>query len=175
MSDYDPDVNISTYSESGWTGNSFGFSSYATADVLVKFIADTDLQLTKIGTFTAYPGSVVTIEVYDNFDGTSSLTGLLGSIPAQTCTYTGYHSLDLSSPIEISNGNDYFIKVNYQTSGYNYPVPFEEVITGYSNPTISTGVFWTKRTNRSNLAFTRFLRMGSMCICLRKQRQNLRQ
>ena len=95
--------------------------------------------MTKIGTYTNYPGAVVTIDVYDNFNGSNSLTGLLGSISAQTCTYTGYTTFDFSSPISI----------RYQTTGYNFPVPVEVAITGFSNPNIETGIFWSKSTGAS--------------------------
>ena len=148
--EYDPDLKVSTYSESGWVGNVFGISSTNSADALTKFIAEDNIQLTRVGTYTGYPGSIVTIDIYDSFNGSNSLTGLLGSIPAQTCSFTGYNSFDLASPINIGSGDDYYIKVNYQTPGYNYPVPFEEVISGYANPPISAGIFWAKSTTSSS-------------------------
>ncbi|MBN2762849.1 MAG: hypothetical protein JXR41_07155, partial [Bacteroidales bacterium] len=108
--DYIADSEVSTYSESGWSGYMFGYGSNS-ADALVKFIADGDVLLTRVGTVAGIPGAIVTIDIYDNFDGSSSLTGLLGSIPAQTCTYTGYHSFELSAPVNIADGNDYYIRV----------------------------------------------------------------
>ena len=145
--DYHLNDKVTTYSESGWVGSSVGLGSNS-ADALVKFVTDNPLQLNRIGTYTAYPGTVVSIEIYDDFDGSASLTGFLGSIPAQTCLFTGYYSFDLPVPLNISEGNDYYVKINYQTPDYNYPIPFEEVISGFSNPVISTGEFWAKKYNR---------------------------
>jgi C1A family cysteine protease len=142
--EFDPYNAISTYSESGWIA-SFGYSSNA-ADILVKNMASENIQLTRIGTYTSYPGAIVTIDVYDNFDGSNSLTGLLGSITPQTCTYTGYYSFETSSPIQIDSGNDYYVKVRYETPGYLYPVPIEIEYSGFNTPSIETGVFWSKST-----------------------------
>ncbi|MCX6121918.1 MAG: FG-GAP-like repeat-containing protein [Ignavibacteriales bacterium] len=138
--DYNPNQTISTYSESG-SVESVGYGT-SQAYALVKFIATGNVQLMKIGTYVTYPGSVVSMEVYDNFDGSSSLTGLLGSISSQTCTYTGYYAFDFSSPINISNGNNYYVKISYQTPGWNYPIPIEAYIAGYNNPTFETGKCW---------------------------------
>jgi C1A family cysteine protease len=146
--DYDPDNAISTYSESGWAGSSFGWGSN-TADILVKYVASGDIELTRVGTYTSYAGAVVTIDVYDDFNGSNSLTGLLGSITPQSCIYTGFHSFEPLSHIQISGGNDYYIRIRYETSGYDFPVPFEEVIAGFCTPTMETGVFWTKITSSS--------------------------
>jgi C1A family cysteine protease len=145
--DYNPNETISTYTESGWV-SSVGYSSNQ-ADALVKFIANGNVQLTKIGTWATYPGAIFSIEVYEDFNGSNSLTGLLGSLSNQTSTYSGYHTFNLTSPISISNGNDYYVKIRYQTTGYNYPVPFERYISGYTNPTIETGKNWLKSTGGS--------------------------
>jgi len=140
----DPLNAIDTYSESGWSGYHLGYGSQA-ADALVKFVASGSIQLTKIGTWAGYPGTVVTIDIYDDFNGTDLLTGLLASMPPQTCTYLGYETFELSSPVYIEDG-DYYIQIRYETTGYNYPIPVEGVIDGYCTPAIETGVFWSKST-----------------------------
>lgn len=141
----DPMNAVDTYSESGWSGYNMGYGSNA-ADGLVKFVASGNLQLTKIGTWTGYPGAVVSIDIYDDFNGTDLLTGFLCSLSPQTCTYAGYHTFELPSPVTIADGNDYYIKIRYETAGYNYPVPIEVVIGGYCTPSIETGIFWSKTT-----------------------------
>jgi C1A family cysteine protease len=147
--DYNAKETISTYTEAGNVTNA-GYSGSSQADALVKFVANGDVQLTKIGTWAVFPGAVFNIDIYDNFNGTNSLTGLLGSISNQNATYTGYHTFDLASPINISNGNDYFVKINYQTTGYNWPIPIEEYWPGYCSPTIETGKNWIKMTSSSS-------------------------
>jgi hypothetical protein len=140
--DYNPDHTVSTYSESGRVA-SLGYGS-TQADALCKFTASENIQLTRVGTWTTYPGAVLNIEIYDAFDGTSTLTGLLGSVLNETCTYSGYHSFVLPASIFISEGNDYYIKVNYLTTGYNYPIPVETAFSGYNTPVFETGKCWTK-------------------------------
>ena len=140
--DYNPNMTISTYSESGRI-SSVGYTSEQ-ADALVKFTATGNVQLLRIGTWTTYPGAIVDIEIYDDFDGTSSLTNSLGSISNQTCTYTGYYSFALATPVNLTDGNDYYIKIHYQTTGYNYPIPVEATSAGYNSPTFETGKCWIK-------------------------------
>jgi len=146
--DYDPDQTVNTYSEAGCI-SAFGFGSNS-GYALVKYIASGHVQLTKVGTYTFYAGCTVAFDVYDNFDGTT-LSGSLGSISSQTCTYEGYHSFDLSTPINLTNGNDYYVKVHYTTAtGQNYPIPVEDDYPGFvSSPTIETGVFWASSTGSS--------------------------
>jgi C1A family cysteine protease/PKD repeat protein len=137
--DYDENVTVSTYAEGGFV-SSVGAGSNVT-HALVKFTPDENTNLFKIGTWAVYPGALIDIEVYDNFDGTT-LTNLLGTIPQQTCTLSGYYSADLPAQIALTAGNDYYVKIRYQTTGYNYPAPIEMYYSGFCNPTIETGKCW---------------------------------
>ncbi len=158
---YDPNQTISTYSESGWVGNNIGYGT-SLAHALVKFVASGNVKLTKIGTYVNYPGAIVSIDIYDNFNGSNSLTGLLGSISAQTCTYTGYYTFDFSSPINLSTVNDYYVKISYQTAGYNYPIPIEAANSGYNTPTFETGKCWISSDGSS---WTSLESCGSYDLC----------
>jgi len=147
--DYTTETKVSTYSEAGWiSGVGYG-SGTNSADALVKFTANGNVQIDRIGTAAVQAGTVITIEIYDNFNGSNSLTGLLGSIPAQTCTYTGYHNFGLATPIDIADGEDYYIKTNYLTLDYGFPIPIEKVVADYCTPPISNGIFWFKSTGSS--------------------------
>ncbi|MEE4258043.1 MAG: C1 family peptidase [Bacteroidales bacterium] len=146
--DFIADAEVSTYSEAGWI-TQVGYGTN-TVDALVKFTANGDIQIDRIATAAVQAGTIISIEIYDSFNGSNSLTGLLGSIPAQTCTYTGYHSFELPAPIELSIGDDYYIKTSYQTTDYGYPIPVEEVVDGFCTPSISTGIFWVKGTSETS-------------------------
>lgn len=147
--DYDTQSEIYYYDDFGDIG-SFGYGSN-TAYGLIKYTATANQMLKMIGTYAEAANSAISLEVYDNFNGTT-LSGLLGSISSQTCTFPGYYTFDLPTPVNITGGNDFYIKVYYNTPGYTYPIPVEYAVAGYSTAAVvetgkcwisSSGVSWT--------------------------------
>ncbi|MCX7696624.1 MAG: lectin like domain-containing protein [Bacteroidales bacterium] len=121
--------------------NDIGFNSN-TGYGLAKFVANGNITIKAIGTFIASGGSYVSIEIYDQFNGTT-LTGLIDTIGQKYCDYAGFRFFSLPNPISLSNNEDIYIKIKYLTPGYNYPIPVEQVYSGYaSNVTLETGVNW---------------------------------
>ncbi|MGB3949348.1 MAG: C1 family peptidase [Bacteroidia bacterium] len=138
---YRNDVKVNGYDHLGMT-TSIGFGS-STAYGLVRFVPTTNEKITKIGTWVTGSNAKITIDVYNSFSG-SSLTSLMGSIPQKTCALPGYYTFDLPTPINVTAGNDYYIRVKYQTPGNNFPLPIESKISGYSNSaSFETGKCWT--------------------------------
>jgi PKD repeat protein/C1A family cysteine protease len=108
---------------------------------LIKYVASGNQQLSKLGTFILDAGTTVSFDVYDNFNGTT-LSGLLGSISNQACALPGYYTFDLATAINLTSGNDFYIKVRYN-SGENFPIPVEVEYAGYaSGVTYQTGKCW---------------------------------
>ncbi len=137
--DHHAGTRIHYYDKLGMIG-SFGYGSINTAYAMVKFTIDEDQQILKVGTYSVTSGNI-SIEIYDDFNG-SSHSGLLASSGSQSCSHSGYYTFDLSSPLAVSSGDDVYVKVMYQTPGYNYPVPLEYAYSGYSNPVIESGIAW---------------------------------
>ncbi|HNQ67866.1 MAG TPA: PKD domain-containing protein [Bacteroidales bacterium] len=150
--EYDPNAELYFYDDYGATG-SYGWvdgDDYA----LVKYEATQDMQITKLGSFVTHAGTGLSFWVYDSFDG-SNLTGLLGSISENTCELPGYYTYDLSTPINISSGEDFYIKARYN-SGQTATIPRESIVAGYTSAaTIQTGKCWL-----SNLGTTSWLTIG---------------
>lgn len=137
--DYNAGREINYYDKLG----DCGYSGYGnpTGYALVKFVPATNHTITKLGTYMYNDGTTIGFQVYDtNTSGT--LSNLLGSISNTTMTRAGYASLDLPTPINVTAGNDIYVKVYYNTPLYNYPIPIEQAVAGYSVPTIETGKFW---------------------------------
>jgi C1A family cysteine protease len=148
--DYEDNSIIHQYDEFGALAgigcdNSRGYG-------LVKFTMDKAQQITKLGVWQNSPNSTVAFEIYSDFNG-SSLSGMLASIGDQTCSYPGYYTFSLSSPLELNSGDDIYVKVIYNCPGEKYPVPIETAIDGYANPTIETGKFWVSCNGNSWTAF----------------------
>jgi C1A family cysteine protease len=147
--DQNSDATICRYDELG-TVSVFGFTNYSYGYGLVKFVASGLQTITKIATWIPQSNSTVDFYVYDDFNGTT-LSNQLGSLTGQSCTYAGYYTFDLPTPINISSGNDFYVEVKYSTANPQpvYPLPMETASSGYSAPTIETGKCWTSLSGSS--------------------------
>ncbi len=135
------------YSDHLGSTSGFGFGTN-TGYALIKFTPDKDHELLTLGTYIMSSGATVGFEVYDNFNN-GSLSSLLGSIPNQTIDNAGFITLELPTPIDVSAGNDFYVKVYYNTPGYNYPIPVEAEWNDYSYPTIDYEVSWVSSNGTS--------------------------
>jgi C1A family cysteine protease len=144
--DYDPNRIIEYYDHLG----AIGFSGFGTntAYALVKFVANQQYGLLKLGTYVVEDGTTIGFEVYDSFSG-GVLSNLLCSIPSQTIANAGYVTLDIPNPVNINTGNDYYVKVYYNAPTYNSPIPIEYQLTNYAYPVVETGVCWISSNGSS--------------------------
>ncbi|MDM7924959.1 MAG: C1 family peptidase [bacterium] len=146
--DYSPGSGIMTHAESGFIC-SVGYIT-DTADGLVRFFADGDVRLDRVGTWAVSAGAKISVEVYDDFDGDSRLSGLLAAVPEQNCPFAGYYTFSLPQPVCLADGDDYYVKVRYQTPGWATPLPAETLVEGYNDPVIEEGNCWTKMPDRQS-------------------------
>jgi len=124
---------------------SFGFRQ-ETASAVAKFDAGQDLFVDKIGTFVNASGSVIDVDIYTEFTGDSILNGLVASSHNNFCKFPGYYTFDIPALVQ----GTYYVKVKYNTPGYNYPIPVEATISyqgeSYALPTLEpSGRFWISR------------------------------
>ncbi len=141
---WDTEMNIYQIDEiGGWP-----FIGYedSVAYGLIKYVAAGDEIITRIGTYTVSFGTTLTVEVYDDFDGTN-LTGLLKAIPAKYCNYPGFRQIDFPEPLRIDEGDDFYVKVKYSSPGCDFPIASEGYDEGYSDPDIESGMCWTREEN----------------------------
>ncbi|HPC36539.1 MAG TPA: C1 family peptidase [Candidatus Marinimicrobia bacterium] len=152
--DYNPNATVYYYDKLGcvtsfgWVDNTLKKPDYEDYG-LVKFVISTDQKITKLGTWVHSSNSTVNFYVYDDFNG-SSLSNLLGSTGDQVCDYAGYYTFDLPDPIEVSGGNDIYIKVKYNTPENQYSIPAETFISDYADPVIETSKCWISSTGNNN-------------------------
>jgi len=107
--------------------------------------------LKKLSTFIPSGPATIRFDVYDDFDG-SALSNLVGSIADKVCDLPGYYTFDLPTPITVNPNNDFYIKVYYNTVGYNYPIPIEYTFPGYAAPLIESNKCWTSFNDTSWMA-----------------------
>jgi C1A family cysteine protease len=141
---------IYMYNELGSISNT-GYGA-ETAYGLVKFITGGENEINRLGTYTNTEGTTVSFEVYDDKSG-NTLSNLLTSIGPFTCDFPGYHSFEIPTPILLVVDEDFYVKVQYNTPGYTYPIPFERFSDGYADPQIESGVCWISSTGSSWTAY----------------------
>lgn len=137
---------IYMYDELGWISN-VGYSA-ETGLGLVKFVSVSNEQLNSVGTYVNSEAATVSIEIYDTKSG-NTLSGLLASLGPFNCDYPGYYKFDLTSPVLLSTGQDFYVKAEYHTPGYLYPIPYEKYSADYANPVIEAGVCWMSSNGSS--------------------------
>ncbi|MCD4679567.1 MAG: PKD domain-containing protein, partial [Bacteroidales bacterium] len=128
------------YDKYGWIKNT-GFSN-AVGYGVIKFVAPTNHMIERIGTYATNSNTILDFEIYDDFDGVN-LTNLLDTISNRLCPFPGYYTYDLDSPMAMNTGDDFYIKVKYNSPGITMPIPLESNSPGYvTNPVIETGKCW---------------------------------
>lgn len=111
--------------------------------LLVKFVASGQQMLSKVGTYALASGETIDIDIFDNFDiAKNELTGLLAHQGGLVCPLPGYYTFDLPTPSGINPGNDFYVRIRYQTINNAFQIPIEYKIPDYSDPVIESNVAW---------------------------------
>lgn len=141
--DYNPEAQVHYYDKLGATGAyGWGESGEGNAYGIAKFTASQNQQIEKIGTYSRAINTNIDIEIYESFDG-SEPTNLIGIIEDLECDWPGYYIFELNTPIEANEGDDFFVKVKYDT-GTDHPIPVENIIDDYSSEADiqPEGIYW---------------------------------
>ncbi|MDH3937674.1 MAG: lectin like domain-containing protein, partial [candidate division Zixibacteria bacterium] len=117
--DYDASVSLLAYDDNGWTSQ-WGYSS-PTGWGLCVFPIATQQFITHVEFWTSDITLDVDVYIYDSFNG-SSLSTLLASELDNNYAQAGYHSVALSSPPQISAGDDIVAVVKFENASYIYPI-----------------------------------------------------
>lgn len=153
------------YDDFGYIGHS-GYSKDSGYG-LVKYTATDNHTISSVGAYAIVAGTGMDFEIYGTKTG-NTLSNLLASLPSQTSTYPGYAFFDLTTPIEIPSGTDFYIKVKFTTPSYNYPIPYETSSTSISTPIpIETGVGWYSSTGATWTAVGNNVVGKERDICIR--------
>ena len=153
------DYNIYQYDPLGNTKN-FGYGKNTAWGANI-FTATSNQALISVGFYTLAVDTSYEVYIYDTFSS-GSFSDLLGS-KSGTLSCPGYHTIDLDSPIPLTKGDDFAVVVKFTTPGYNYPIPIEYPISGYSDGATAKqgesyvskdGISWTDITTISGYSNT---------------------
>ncbi len=143
--EYTEDSRVLLHDELG-NYSSYGYDSEQ-GFALVKYEVSENLIIDEIGTYAMAYGTDIEIEIYSEFDDVSGvLSNQIGAVSKKTTEHPGLYTYDLNNPISVIMGTDLFIKVKYNTPGYNWPIPIEMYLETYSDPYIESGVSWISGT-----------------------------
>ena len=154
--DVEPAGNFSgiyQYDPLGWT-SAVGYPTGSTPDTAWfanSFIAESSDELAAVSFYTAELSSSYTVYVSASSLPSSTMT------PCSSGSFSmpGYHTVTLASPVPLTSGQNFTVAVKLTTPGYDYPIPLETRIDGYTSGATSApgesfvspnGIDWTDLT-----------------------------
>jgi len=141
--DYDPDERLYYHDEAGFYGTAMGYGS-TTGWSMCKYVPAEDVEVERIEFWTTDATSDVDVYLYGDFNGTS-LSNMLASRVNLGFDEYGYHSVELTSPIPVSSGDDIYAVVKLTNFTYTYPIAIDSYGTPSANACYisSNGAAWT--------------------------------
>ncbi|HEY3378168.1 MAG TPA: lectin like domain-containing protein [Armatimonadota bacterium] len=167
-------ARVYQYDPLGLCSNS-GYGS-PTARFANVFTAVGSESLAAASWYVASPGSSYQLSVYVNPTNGPLAAG--SPVAQQTGLFDtpGYHTVKLMTPVALAAGQRFSVVVTLTTPGYNYPIPIERPISGYSDRATAlagqsymsaNGTSWTDVTQsyaNTNVCLKAFTRAGSTTI-----------
>ena len=136
--DYSTSEKIYYWDEAGWV-NDAGYGTIDYAWMANVFTVEQSGTLTNVDFWATSNNAGYEIKVYQDDDPANGLSSPLHS-QTGSCQEAGYYSIALDLPVSVSAGQPYTIAVKMTTTGYNYPIPIEQVVVDWCEPPIQTGV-----------------------------------
>ncbi len=123
------------YDPLGWI-NDIGYTGSNTAWFANVFTAVESEALVAVSFYTASPNSTYALYIYTGV-ASGPTSGSLAGSQTGTIPSVGYHTVSLAVPAPLTSGEKFSVVVKLTTPGYNYPVPVEQPIKGYSSQATS--------------------------------------
>lgn len=138
---FNPKAKLLYYDTLGYC-HSYGLGD-SVCSGMAKFTAHKSGILTSVATFVNQPGTRVRTWVYSDFDTINNqVSGLLASTRETAYKYAGYYTIDLGKGINLRPQDDFYIIMKFTTPGDTLPLPVEQYIADYAEPTLSQGKNW---------------------------------
>jgi C1A family cysteine protease len=120
--EYDASETIYHHDEWGWV-SSVGYGDDNDWGMVV-FTPTADDELTAIDFWASGGPTFYGIYIYDDFSGGALSNLLVGPITGGV-DEEGYYSVDLASALPLTTGDAIYVAINFNTPGYNFPVPYD--------------------------------------------------
>ncbi len=128
VSNYD---TVYQYDPFGWIGN-YGYDDDS-AWGANAFTAKTNETLEGVSFYTNRVNAAYHLYIFTNTATPPVSTA--GSVynKSGTILYPGYHTVALDKPVPLNASESFVVAIRYTSPGYNYPIPSEYRIIGYSS------------------------------------------
>lgn len=153
---------IYQYDTLGWTRNT-GYGS-DTAWAANMFMATHSSLLSAVSFYACAVNTSYQVMVYSDVTAGQPRSGVLRAEQTGSFLNAGYYTVNLPVPFAVNTGSRFSVVVKLTTPNYDYPIPLEVAIPGYSSKaTVSPGQsfisidgeFWSDAATTSN---------GNVCI-----------
>ena len=134
MDNYDYNYQYDPY---GWVG-SFDNGSSTTWWFANVFTATASHTLQAVSFYAAVPDSTYEVRIYKSPDSSPLNTGGYELSQTGTLTYADYHTIDLTSGVDVASGQEFSVVVKLTTPSYTSPIPVEYAYSGYSSVTTAS-------------------------------------
>lgn len=124
------------YDPLGWV-NDIGYDGLLTAWAANIFTATANHSLKAVGLITNDSPTAYTIYVYTGVTAGQPTSGTLAATQTGTNPYPGYYTVQLNTPVPLTNGGRFSIVVKLENTSYAYPIPLEYAVDGYSSAATS--------------------------------------
>ena len=123
------------YDPLGWI-TSLGYGQ-DTAWMANVFQAQSGLPLEAVGFYTSSTENYYEIYIYVGVAQGQPRSGELKSTKSGSINSPGYFTVELDNPVALTTGQYFSVVLKLRTVGYNYPIPSEGHIEGYSSSAAS--------------------------------------
>lgn len=153
------------YDPLGWVGSlGYNSSTPTTAWFANVFSAAATEQLQAVSFYAASNSSPYVVSIYTGVTG-GPTNGILAATTSGTLTSAGYQTVALPSPVSLTNGMAFSVVVQLTTPGYDYPIPVEYQISGYSSAaTASPGQSYFSADGTSWTDATLYISSANVCL-----------
>jgi C1A family cysteine protease len=97
------------------------------------FTAVSDEPISAVSFYVPVVNSSYTVYVYTSVTPGQPRSGTLAGSKSGTLPLPGYHTILLDVPVQVAQGQNFSVVVYLNTPGWNYPIPIEVPIAGYSS------------------------------------------
>lgn len=156
------------YDPLGWVGSMWeNASNKPMAWFSNIFTATVNGNLAAVSFYTGAKSNPYEIYVYTGVSAKKPRSGILKKTKKATLASPGYFTIPLGSLVPLKKGQKFSIVVKLTTKGYNYPIPVEYAVSGYSSQAKASagqsfisanGTTWVDLTTKSGL------KSGNVCL-----------
>jgi len=118
---------------------SLGYTDRTTCWGANIFEAFSEESVVAVGLYALDNNTSYTIKVYTDVDAGEPSSGILKLSDSGIISHAGYHTVNLSTPVDLECGQYFSVVVKFTTPNYTYPLAMEMPVAGFADATAGPG------------------------------------